>query len=133
MTAYWPDSRNSLHATGRMRPPCLSAMLLVALAIPIAATAQESADTPAPLRAGDIVAIFTPFRCGPQFHLLPCPGPGMLVKIEPSTGVRTTLSDFGDSSQGPISGVVGFIAALAVADATAARCSPATTCAVSSA
>ena len=90
---------------------CLGVTLAVVATIPASAAAQPSA-APSSLRPGDIVVVAEPRGQA---------GPGTLVKVDPSTGAQTTLSDFGDPSQGPtpLFGVGFFRPILAIEDATA--------------
>lgn len=64
----------------------LAIVFMVTAATPLAAVAQPSANS-APLRPGDLLVIREV--------------PNALKKVDPVTGVETTLSDFLDPSQGP--------------------------------
>jgi hypothetical protein len=85
------------------------ALLLVTM--PVAGAAQQPAAS-VPLRPGDIVVIGEPQK---EFGLA-----ALLIKVDPSTGLQTILSDFGDPAQGPIGGILGDSPrpALVIEDAT---------------
>jgi hypothetical protein len=110
------DSENCRGAA-RARRYCLGVTLLVVVAIPVAVAAQQ----PPALRPGDIVMLGAESReeAEPSLRVR-----GRLTKIDPATGVRTILSDFGDLSQGPTNPIPVLFdndppGALAIQDATA--------------
>lgn len=76
----------------RRRIDAAGVAFVLLLAGAVGAAAQEPSSTP-PLRPGDIVVVIDRALAG---------NPGALVKVDPSTGVQTTLSEFADPSQGPI-------------------------------
>jgi hypothetical protein len=94
-------------------PCCAVAVLLSFVATPVAA--QQASGTSGSIRPGDIVVVTHNFQLPSDV--------GTLVKVDPSTGAETTLSDFADPAQGPVAqprpGLPPFFAAtLVVPDAS---------------
>ena len=109
-----PDHQSSGCATNRVCGCAVGAALLLLLAVPIAASAQQRPG----LRPGDIVVDYaSQVECNPPVPPQVCVviSAGGLAKID-GAGAWTNLTDFGDAAHGPTFAPPQFPTYLAIAD-----------------